>query len=188
MSRFDDEKYLQNFHEAGIYPAIHDRLFDFIEDHSSGGILADLGCCYGLLAHRLVHAGSFSGAVCVDPNKAYIKSAVKSPALKYVNGAINKVTLDEVIELFSVSNVRTVIARRVIPEISDGEGVGFIAEFAARLASIGVNDIFIEGRIVSSKSKHPLFSMQREIEALNVSYKWVAEENNCAWLTRRSRG
>ena len=49
---FDDDKYLKQFKEDQIYPKIHDDIF-YLASNTEGNNVLDIGCCYGLLSHRL---------------------------------------------------------------------------------------------------------------------------------------
>lgn len=180
--RFDDDEYLKNFYERGIYPKIHDDIFS-LDRFVVGTNVIDLGCCTGLLARRLVPThGKIIGIEC---NENYLSKAVRHEKIKYVNLKIEANKLGELADLIQRNNIECIYARRVIPEIYETGGFELVSALAETLFNSCIRYLVIEGRKSNRNAVNPLFNLEKELTAMSKYYYVTERAGNCAVLKRR---
>lgn len=180
--RFDDDGYIEQFKSTGRYPKIHDDIFSMSE-FVPANVVIDLGCCTGLLSHRL--SKKYRLVVGVEPSHKYIEKAIQKDNIKYVNMGITEETLSSFKQLIKEFGVDAIFARRVIPEIFETGGFQLCSDFIKTIYDAGVKYIVIEGRKSNRNAKNPLHSIAEEAKIFDRWYVCVKTYNNCQILKRK---
>lgn len=176
---FDDDKYLKQF-KYGIYPKIHNDIF-YLTSNTIGSNILDIGCCYGLLSHRLSKQFNVIG---IESSKYYCDRSIYQ---NIVNMKINENTLSQFRDILIKNKIDIVVFRRVIPEIYDCGGDSLIHDIEKALYECDVEYIILEGRIESKRSVHKLKSINDEIEILNNYYFLDKRYKRYARLKRKEK-
>lgn len=179
--RFDDDKYVDNFMNYGEYPKIHDDIY-YLDKYVKGLPVLDIGCCKGLLSVRL--AQSHDVVVGIESNSSYFNKAIHHDNVKYYHIKIDLDTLTDVAGVIKEHGIKCVFARRVFPEIYETGGLELVHTLSNVLHENGVEYIVLEGRKPSKNAKNKLYSIEREIAALDNRYDCVKRYKNCALLER----
>lgn len=177
---FDDDKYIKQFKENQIYPKIHDDIFH-LASNTEGNNVLDIGCCYGLLSHRLSKKFNVTG---IEANEHYCEKAIYN---NIINMKINYETLSEFKDILLDHKIDIVVCRRVIPELYDCGGETLIRKIEKTLYECNVKYIILEGRTVSKRSVHKLKSIDNEIEILSNDYFLDKKYKRCARLQRKEK-
>ncbi|MCU0439327.1 MAG: 50S ribosomal protein L11 methyltransferase [Raineya sp.] len=182
--RFFSEEHVQAFLNFGILPAIHNDmgvlLDNFLRD---GEVCMDLGSCTGLLGVRAIRAGA-KKVIGIEASKRYIEKAINHPNIEYHNMHVAKETLDDISDLIVRNKVTSILARRVIPEIAAHCSVGTIYDLSRMFNNLGIQKIFIEGRVLVENAKSHFSSIEKEIEAFSTYYKVTSHSKNAYLLTK----
>lgn len=183
--RFDSDCYLEDFRVFGRYPKIHDALFSVVatELWRNNNVL-DLCCSTGLMGERL--RGIISGGVYgIEADLSAVNKARESGiSFEILNIKVEPATLGEVVGFIDMCSIGAVVARRCFPELFSHD-FNFGREFARRMASSGVRQLFIQGRNESCRSKNPLGSLKSEIELVSDSYALRYSIGQVAYLTSK---
>lgn len=180
--RFDDDEYLNIFYTTGKYPKIHDDIFSMHKVVECKNVI-DLGCCTGLLSHRL--STVYNSVIGIEPSEKYLKKAVKSAKIKYKNMSINDETIDTLKDIILDNKIDGIYCRRVVPEIYETGGMELVKKFIEVLYNNGVEFVVLEGRKSNRNAINPLKSIVEENKVFNGYYETVASYRNCRVLRRR---
>lgn len=175
--RFNDEKYIEDYKNLGIYPKIHnDIYFSIIMNIKNKELTVfDLGSCTGLLTIRL--ANYFNKVIGIEYSKEDMLKSIAKPNVDYVNTKINDLTINKLIVEYKPD---LIVCRRVLPEISDNNEDN-IVNFVDTISKHKIKFIAIEGRQVSIKSTHLLSSIDKEISYF-TDYKQIDRYKNVSIL------
>lgn len=180
--RFDDDDYLKQFYEKREYPKIHDDIFSMSEYVPARNVI-DLGCCTGLLSHRL--ACKYNSVVGIEPSEKYLAKAIQKDNITYVNMAILEETLPELKQIIKTYDIQAVFARRVVPEIYESGGMDLVKKFIATLYDAGVQYVVLEGRKSNKNAVNPLHSIAEEARIFDRWYLCSMNYKNCQILKRK---
>ncbi|WP_372672559.1 hypothetical protein [Amycolatopsis kentuckyensis] len=173
--RFDDPSYVDAWGRAGVFPRIHQGIVQHVltETEPVDGHVLDLGACTGLLGRQLADNG-FTVFAVQEPGPAHDLGRGRGvfDPIPVLDLRVTPDTIGTLVAWIEQVDVRTVIARRVFPELWDALGgkAGF-DQLAEGLADAGVERIFLEGRAVSSRTTHPLGDAAREVAALAPTWR-----------------
>lgn len=177
--RFDDIAYVSEFLRFGKYPAIHEPIFAMDKYLPVGNVL-DVGCCTGLLSHRL--ATRHNLVLGIEPNGRYLENAVKKSNVVYLKQAISIEELPNIRNAIQKYRINIAYCRRVFPEIYDTGGMNLVREFIRTLAECGVKYVVLEGRKYSIKSVHKLCRIDLEVKCFEGFYKEIMRNADCSLL------
>lgn len=193
--RYDDKRHIGRLEQGGEYPKIHDGIFKVIKEeeeereHMAGAI--DLGASIGLLSARLLRENIFNYIVAVEGNKnsatqiKKVKEIVDAGnRLEIENFYIKKGTLRRVASLAKDKGVKSVVARRVFPEISK-QYDGIVKDMSKIFYDAGIDRIYIQGRIATSNSVNCLGDAKKE--AIEFSEHYLMEEKKSDIIILRRR-
>lgn len=185
--RFDSQEHLDRWKATGEFPAIHDAIFSLMEQRLVGrtGLrVLDLACSTGLLGERIwqrlpgveyvLGLDSDGDAMCRGAN-----AGITVPTL---NQSVRPGSMVSLQAQMMKIHINVVVARRCIPEIFGGQP-DLARSFMSILASTDVTDLFIEGRVESARSTHPLKSVNQEISFLDAAN----HSHLCALWTKSGR-
>jgi hypothetical protein len=174
MGRFDSPELVAAWSDAGVYPAIHDAMHQWVRETIGprDGTVLDLCSSTGLLARRLGRAGYRTVAV-TQPGPALTLARDAgvydhTPVLGLRIGPSELPVLDG---FMREHQVRTVVARRAFPELWDALGETDFRIMAELWVDAGVRNVLLEGRVASARSTHPLATAAAEAEALASAWK-----------------
>lgn len=170
--KFDDKQHVENFVKNGTYPKIHDNIFSAVVKHAViDKPIIELGACLGLLSYRMLEAKITKTVLAVEPNLKYIKRGLHGKGIIWVNAGVNDLNLGRLINTFDAFEAKTLVARRVFPEIAEKTSVETVTNFARLIAKIGVEVIVLEGRQVTKNHKAALWNADLEAKALEPYYR-----------------
>lgn len=177
--RYDDDSYILDYRNFGIYPKIHDDIFFlFSENVPRGTFVLDIGGSIGMLSTRLQDAGY--NAVMIEPTKAADKCPSDKVFCYYT--MIKAATLPVVDFILKNHKIEYVIARRVISELFLTGGSDLILELEKLFIKNGVKAIILEGRLPTSRATCPIPNTAAEVALFN-NYKLTNTHKRCAMLT-----
>lgn len=186
--RFDDPEYVAAWRRDGTFPRIHDGIVQQVltETEPGDGPVLDLGACTGLLGRQLVGHG-YQVYALQEPGPAHdlgVTEGVYDPIPVLRLKLTGPLSLGPTLGWIEQVGIRTIVARRVFPELWDSlggkEGFDLLAE---GLAASGVERIILEGRVTSTRTTHPLGDAADEVAALAPTWKGRAQ-GSFATLTR----
>lgn len=183
MTRFADQKYIDEYKEKGIFPKIHDDIFNLVSGTAMRDVTMDLGSCTGLLSVRL--AGVMPAVIGLEGNRNYVKRSVEHDRVKIENLYVTAENLAAIEKIIKDNKVRIVVARRVLPEIAETGGIQLVKDMAKMFHAAHVEEIFIEGRKASKNATNPLSDMMKEAKALSEYYQPLMKHKNCLGLVRK---
>ncbi len=193
--RFDDDGYLKAFKESGAYPAIHDDIFNLINNCCTGRKALDLCCSTGLLGHRLAfNAANPLPAMGVDADKDAIQRGIAAGVKIYMQCLrLQNYNLSFFGQVLAGDGTEVLIARRCLPELlgwrtsqapTDAQRE-MLAAFPRVLRDAGVKEIFLEGRRYSVGSVSTLPNVAAEVAAMAPYYNEVKRHKECSYLRVR---
>lgn len=180
--RYNDEEYLRQFYEYGKYPKIHDEIFNLSKYVPAVSVM-DLGCCYGLLSHRL--SSVYKTVIGIESEKKYLDKSVAGDNIVYVNMKICDSTLGDIAKIIEQYRVTGIFARRVIPEIYETGGFELCSQLIQTFYRTGIEYIAIEGRKSTRRAVNPLKSITEESNIFSEKYTPIERQANCEVLKRR---
>lgn len=182
--KFDDERHVKNHKESGIYPKIHDNIFSAAVKHAvKGEAIIELGACLGLLSHRLIQSGITRKVLAVEPNLKYIKRGLTHKGIIHIHAGVSDLNLG-MTNLFDAYEAKTLVARRVFPEIAERYSIRTIRNFARIIYELGVEVIILEGRQITKNHKAKLWNADLEVEALRPYFKEIHAYGNVRVLQK----
>lgn len=179
---FDDLEYIRDLKEKGQYPKIHDDIFE-LHEHVPVNNVVDMGCCHGLLSHRLGQV--YDHVVGIEPSKRYCKNLQLKDNVTYYNLQLNKQTIITFDKILKKHNIGGIFCRRVISEIYTTGGEELIQSLKNCLISNNVNYIALEGRIETKNSVNPINNTEKEINLFNDEYKVIATKHRAVVMKKR---
>lgn len=181
---FNDEKYLQEYRERGVFPKIHNEIYTAIIQNieDRGVTVFDLGSCTGLLSLRL--ARKFKHVLGIEASKADIERSITAPNVTYHFGKVTAETMEVHLAEWSP---KVIVARRVFPEIANGD-VMVIRKLNHLFVKYGVEYIAIEGRIARPNQVNVLASVLDEEHLFTPEYKRIYKFNNVIILQLQQPG
>lgn len=177
--KYDSLEYIDNLKNKGQYPRIHNDIFKLHELVKVDNVL-DVGCCYGLLTHRLSNV--YKECVGIEQNSNYAKLFLFKDNIHYYNFKINKESIMLFNSIIKKHNIEAVYCRRVIPELYDTGGFELLHYFKQVLIQNNVKYLVIEGRIKFKKAKHKFKTCYDEFAFFEDKYDVIATLNNCGVL------
>ena len=179
--RFDDLDYCVSLISEGKYPKIHDDIF-LMTKYVKASTVIDLGCCHGLLSHRL--GTVYNKVIGVESSDKYLRNAIKRSNVEYKMMKIEMSTLDEMRRIIIQNGVQAVFARRVIPEIWETGGDALCEKFAQTLYDSGVQYIVLEGRKATKNPRNKLHNADKECAVFLGKYRTTEQYKDCRVLER----
>lgn len=167
--RFDDPQLVHRWRSEGQFPAIHRKVFEAASIHAEGAVL-DLCSSTGLLGRRMVDELGFTCCALEGDQRAVsagIAAGVYNATLPVLCLRITPGSLATLHDWCRGHEVRTVVARRCFPELSESVDLNDLREAFARA---GIERIILEGRVASARTTHPLGRVQNEVDALAPTY------------------
>gem|GEM_PF-4820675 len=184
-TRFNSPEYLRAWQLQGQWPAIHNAMTDFALANMRGSFLLDLGCSYGLLGARIAMEAGGLACAGIDADAKVVEAAVEAGVpMRFHVLSVNKDTLPDLEKILTVSRPKTMIARRVLPELWGYDLEGGRA-FVELLAASGLREIFLEGRVASERATNPLRSIDDEVTLLSPRYREVTRSKALSYLVLR---
>lgn len=175
--RFDDLAHVIRYHK-GEYPKIHDDIFHMAKKHVDGRNVMDIGACRGLLGARMIHMGVTDNVLCVEPNRRYMDNRIIVQGVDFANIHVKRRTMPMLSKWIIEHDIKVVTARRVFPEIVEGEGIQTVKQFAKMMMVAGVETVILEGRIKTKNAVNPLYDANREVWALSPFFIEVEAYKN----------
>jgi len=159
-------------------------MFNAVKLYGQGNNVLDLCCSTGLLGTQIAEKlgktviGIESSLVSIDLAKAY---GIPIPIQQM---KLTRDTLEPFVTFCNLYSIQTIVARRCIPELF-GEDYDFGLEFVAAMATIGVKEIFLEGRVKTANATNIFNSVEHEIDLFNTydMYKVTKRLGNIGYLT-----
>lgn len=181
--RFNAPEHLQFWKDTGRFPAIHDDIMHLASSHMRGLTALDLCCSTGLLGQRVAaHLGAEVVGVDGD-TRALALGKEAGLDVRLVYQRIDPHDLQPLENLLQQHQIETVLARRCLPELF-GQALAAGRTFAQMLHRQQVQEILVEGRMVSPGAVNPLASLAQEVELLGPYYQVRKLHRNVAYLTR----
>lgn len=181
--RFNSPDYLTAWVQTGKFPEIHDDIFDAVVNYSSGGVMLDLCCSTGLLTKRLQKFGAH--VIGVDADSVAITAGLSFNIENLQQLKVTRETVSNLVNIVLNQRVRVLIARRCFPELF-GEDLEFGREFAGLMASNGIEEIFIEGRVKTRNAINALATLDSEVSLFANHYTEKRRIKNVAILTLKT--
>ena len=181
--RFNDEIYLKQYYELKQFPKIHDDIFYLCQKLKGKHTAIDLGCCFGLLAKRLLFV--FDKVIGIESNTNYLEKAINCSKIKYYNIEVNMKTLSQLEQIIKKYKVDILVARRVIPELYETGGEELLYFFKKTIYNSGINYIVLEGRKSNANAVNPLSTIEKEVKVFLDLYEIQEQYRNCILLRRK---
>ena len=182
--RYSSIEYVYDYKAKGIFPRIHNDIFNMVKENVKGKRAIDLGSCTGLISIRLVEQAGFEFVAGLEGNISYLEKAIPNDKVTYFNFYVTKENMDKLKEVIVKNGITVVVGRRVIPEIGERD-ISVVYDLVKLLYEVGVEEIVLEGRVVVKKPTNKLYSIEKEIECFDKYFKLVAKNKECAYLVRR---
>ncbi len=189
MGRFDSPELVAAWLADGTYPVIHQGMYSWVRENvgPGDGAVLDLCSSSGLLARRLARAGYQTAAVTMPgPALTLGKDAGVYDHTPVLELRISPAELPELDRWVRAQKVRTIVARRALPELHDALGDVDFSIMAEMWADAGVRTVLVEGRMAAGRSAHPLRSVAHEVDALGARWRREALRGNLAMCTLAS--
>jgi len=181
--RFNSEQHLVTWKTGKRFPAIHDDIFHAILAYSKGKSFLDLCCSTGLLAQRIKQHLVYD-VIGVDADETAVSLASLSGIdVPLICLNILPETLKELAQIIKKFKIDTLVARRCFPELF-GNDIEFGQVFIELLSQLGVQEIFIEGRITTKTAINALASLEDECQLVSKHYKVIKIHKNVAYLRK----
>ena len=179
--RYDDLDYCVGLINKGQYPKIHDDIFTLARFIDATTVI-DLGCCHGLLSHRL--GTVYNRVIGIEASTKYLENVIPRDNVIYVQLRIDTDTLPNLKRIIIENGVGAIFARRVVPEIWETGGDALCAEFAKTLYESGIRQIALEGRKPTKNPRNRLHSADKECEVFAGMYRVAERYKGCRLLER----
>lgn len=179
---YDDLEYIKDLRENGKYPKIHDNIFSLNKYVPVDNVL-DLGCCHGLLSHRLGQV--YKEVVGIEPNKRYCENLQYKENVHYYNFRLDKKNIRLFNKVLQKHNIQGIFCRRVLSEVYTTGGMELINLLKDRLMKNNINYIALEGRMEVSNATHPIKNTEKEIEFFEEDYEVIGEKGKAVVMKRK---
>jgi len=177
--RFNSTEYLDCYKQDYTYPRIHDAIVEMIAEYGKEMCGVDLCCSHGLLGQRLMRWGY--GMIGIEGDAKAIANAANVIDMDIFHVKITPATIDKVKEIIFKAKAKFIVARRCLPELF-GNDLEFGAVFFKEMHSIGIKEVFLEGRIPTKNAVNALSNIEAEIKLISEYYKVKAKYGNLAYL------
>lgn len=185
-NRYDSDEYLKAFKERREYPQIHEDLWSHIYLRGVSGNCLDICASIGLLGQHVADVFPVK-VVAVEALQVSIDSgAAAGVTVPTTQMYVTPETLDQFIQIVEENEVRTLLARRALSEVFPAKDDPFAYEFCRRIHDAGVNYVYIQGRAVSTRSTHPMKSVEEERYPFLELYEEVFSEGQFSILRSKS--
>lgn len=183
--RFDSLEYLTAWKETGRFPAIHDELFELIAAEATGTSFLDLCCSTGLMAQRIATRLKGATACGVDGDvDAVLAGAQAGVSVPILTLKVELKTMDALLQWVRSNRVTVLVARRCFPELF-GHDHDLARAFSKGIHSMGVREVFLQGRVPVLGARNTLASVLDEVKLLEADYRVSFARGQCAYLTAR---
>lgn len=179
--RFDAHEYVDTWKATGRYPAIHDDIFHAIQSFMCGKSALDLCCSTGLLGTRVLKKLGVNVIGLDADTKAVDYAKQAGIPIEIINATLARKNMKDLAQLCQTNKIDTLLARRCMPELF-GDDLEAGRKFSDLLSLAGIKEIFIEGRISSSRSVNNLSGIKQEVELFTNNYKVARVYKNVAYL------
>ena len=179
--RYDSIDHLQRYRDHRAYPAIHDPLFRLIFDTSTSSRYLDLCCGTGLLGQRLMDQAGSAFVLGVEASTNFQLARSHGVSIAVAQFVVGRETLAVLADVISRNEITALIARRCLPEILGGHP-SLDVPLVEVLASSGIIEVFVQGRVVSNRSTNRLASVDAEIGVLSSRYRVTTKRGPCCRL------
>lgn len=171
--RYDSPDHLATWSATGRFPAIHDAIAQVAAVEMTGRRVLDLGCSYGLLGGRLMSKGLADFALGVDTDLDVMDAGLAAGLpVEYRQIKVDFTTIDALVSLISEHRIDVLVARRIMPELF-GDNLPLGVSFGIKLASAGVREVLLEGRVQTSAAVNALSSVDKEVGLFTNGGYWV---------------
>jgi len=171
--RFNSPDLLYAWQRTGQWPRIHNAIADCVIGEAPAGPLLDLCCSFGLLGERLRRQLGIP-VVGVERDEAAVKLGQDAGVQMTVEiMPVNRDTLADLAQFVSGARVKTLVARRALPELF-GHDLELGRDFAVAMRDAGVDEVFLEGRRPTPKATNKLASIHDEVALMGAAFRMVA--------------
>lgn len=195
---FDSVDYLRTWKETGRWPDIHAELTDLVAqtyqlDPKKDAVL-DLCASVGIMGQQLQDRLKLR-VVAVEWLQASIDRGrewgIDVPTMQV---RVDRDTLGDFLTFLQVNDVRGIVARRCLSDVFGGtteEGPlpepdwEFAGQWCEGVISVGVTEVWLQGRAYSVNATHPLPHTNSEVACLATHFTVAERSKNCAYLTAR---
>lgn len=181
-TRFSSEDYLRDFRASGAFPEIHDPLFQLVLSEALGTSGVDLACCYGLLGERISKEADIS-MFGVEFSQDFITAGLDAGIdIPMYQMEVKAETLMQLLALVKKHSATVLVARRAFPEIFPEPESQFCRDFVEGIHGAGIKEVFLQGRLESARSTHPLSGIDKEGSILLSHYRKVKQYGQLAYF------
>lgn len=190
--RFSDEEYLRDWKDNGIFPKIHNNIFNLVASTCESETVLDLCACTGLIGQRLQDKLGLK-VVAIEGDPAWVERGAKwGTNIPTLNIWVLPDTLPKVLDWITKNQVTGIVARRCISELFGNDSKGkhlatpnwlWAAEFTEAIVDAGVRELWLEGRADQGRSTHCIPDTETEIKCFSSHFKPYEWYGKCAYLT-----
>lgn len=177
--KYDSLEHIDNLKKKGVYPKIHNDIFKLHQLVPVDNVL-DVGCCYGLLSHRLSQV--YDNVVGIEANSRYAEHFIFKDNIRYYNFEINKKNIGLLDHIIKKHNIQAVYCRRVIPSIYDTGGLELVQMFKDTLIRNNIEYLITEGMFKFKHNKNYFKTCYEEFAFFGDEYEVIQQYNNCGVL------
>lgn len=165
-NRYDSTNYLQDYQQDHTFPRIHDEMFHLVNQYRRGCTSAlDLCCSTGLLGQRIIDVLKMP---CVGV-EGFVASSREGAdygvGMQVYELRVTPATLPAFITIVKDHKVDMLVARRAVSEVFKTADDPFGDVFVTELLAAGVHTVVLQGRAISTRSVHPMKSIDEEMAA-----------------------
>ena len=161
--RYNSVERLEKWCMEGMYPSIHDRIFEMIDGRIKGQTVLDLCCSTGLLGQRIQDELNKTVFGVDADKKAFENAASYGVDVNRTQMRIDASNFDPLIKFIADRGIDVLVARRCLSEVFYSH-IDQGPVFAKRLLDeTKVREIFIQGRREQPNATHPIPSCDAEV-------------------------
>jgi hypothetical protein len=178
--RFNSVEHLEHWKKTGQFPAIHNDIFFAVMNWGNSDKYLDLCCSFGLLGERVRKKMPGVDVYGVDADATAIQQAQDAGiTMSITHMKITAETLPELVDFIREQGISGILARRAFPELF-GDDLALGRHFGRQLRSVGVHEVFLEGRAPTKNAVNALSNLEQEKGLLNGSFAMLQGYNNVA--------
>ncbi|MBN2024949.1 MAG: hypothetical protein JW809_19385 [Pirellulales bacterium] len=179
--RYNSLAHVRAFREGRRWPEIHRPMVEAVLELARGQAVLDLCCSTGLLGERLASLGF--QAVGVERDVEAIAAArARGVTVPIVPMSVEPATLETLTRLIAERQVTVLVARRCFSEIFAAR-MDWAAVFCRRVADAGIRELFLQGRVFSTRSRHPIPHTDAEVALCRGVFTQRIRRGPVAYLT-----
>lgn len=192
--RFSDEEYLRAWKEEGVYPKIHDKIYQLFATTCESDSVLDLCACTGLLGQRIQDKMGLN-VVAVEGDPAWIERGKRwGTNIPTLEVWVLPNTLKTFTDWIRSNEVTGIVARRCISELFGNDAKGrplkapdfvWSKVFTDAILDAGIKEIWLEGRADQGRSVHPVPDTETEAKCFFSGFKLDETYKTCAYLTAK---